>query len=799
MKCKAIFAVCLTMAAAAVSASAQTASAEPADSTIHETLYGIYVESSRAPRNAPFAISNVSARQLTEFSQGAQELPFLLSRTPGVLSWSDNGVGTGTSYLRIRGAGDSRINITLDGVPLNSPEDQCVFWANMNSYSSFLGGIEIQRGIGSSTNGDGAFGGTVALTTKEPSKVAGGQFDVAYGSYNTYKVGVSASSGLLADRWMLDLGYHHTGTDGFMAGTAGNSGSWMVGLTCLAGKNLLFHYYNIGNYEKTGQAWNGVDTGDLLDGTYGAHTGIYGYKDLWKAGLGTYNSLSQYWEQDADGKYVFTNYKNPFNGKDWRTTDNFVQDHNILSMSYKAGEYWNLNASLHYTYGSGYYDEFRYNNKLSKFGLASFTDKDGNKVKKSDFIRKKGVDQNAYGVVLNAQRKTDRLDLRFGVSAQNFNGWHYGYLSYIGNEELLSRLKSQSPAKFDNKEGDYMYYDSDATKTDFSVYAKASYEVAPGLSLFGDLQYRMVRYVTDGINDKFLENEDGTYTNQELKINQLYNFFNPKAGLDYTYGCNKAYFSVAWGHREPERNNFTDNGNYPAPKPESLLDYELGYSWNGQIVRLGVNGYFMDYRNQFVKTGAVSDIGEALTTNIAKSYRVGVELTADVRAASWLDIYADAALSRNRIKDFNEVVEDWDAASGYRTIHYSSSTLAFSPSAIIGGGFNAHYKGFKADWRTSYVSRQYIDNTECLKRSLPGYTTTDVNLSYTYVPSVKCIKDMTFGLRLGNIFNSHHACSAWVYSAIAESYGHPDWNRYTEIGYFPAAGITAMGTFTIRF
>ncbi len=790
MKSKALFAAAV-LAAFSVAANAQTNSQE--DSTIFETLYNSIVSATRAPQDAPFAISRIDSGELEDFSRSAQEIPFLLTHTPGVIAWSDNGLGTGTSYLRIRGAGDSRINITLDGVPLNSPEDQCVFWANMNSYTNFLGGIEIQRGVGSSTNGDGAFGGTVALTTKSPSRVPSAQVDISYGSYNTYKVGFNVSSGLLADKWMLDLGYHHTGTDGYMAGTAGNSGSWNVGLTYQPSKKLIFHYYNIGNYEKTGQAWNGVDTGDLLDGNYGVSTGIYGYKDMWEAGLGRYNSLSQYMVAEDDGTYSLVNYQ--VGGKDWTTTDNFFQDHNILSMAWQIDELWNLGAALHYTYGYGYYDEFRPSNKLSKFGLSSFTGSDGEEVSRTDFIRQKGLEQNTYGFVVNAKRQTERLDLRLGASLQNFVGWHFGYLTYAANEELWAQL--QQSEKYG--ENGYNYYDSDADKNDFSVYAKANWKVGAGFSVFGDLQYRFVHYQTSGINDKFIENEDGTYSNQVLDINKNYHFFNPKAGVQYTNGGHKAFASLALSNREPERNNFTDNGNYPAPEPETLLDYELGYNYAAKIFQLGVTLYYMDYFNQFVQTGQVSDIGEALTTNIDRSYRMGIELTGDVRATNWLDFNVDLALSRNKIKDFDEYAEDWDAADGYRVIHYDSSTLAFSPSVVAGGGFSLHHKGARLDWRTSYVSRQYLDNTECEDRSIPGYSTTDVNLSYTLTTRATWFRDMTFGVRFGNIFNSHHACSAWVYSAICESYGHSNDNRYTEIGYFPAAGFTAMGTFSIRF
>ena len=252
-------------------------------------------------------------------------------------------------------------------------------------------------------------------------------------------------------------------------------------------------------------------------------------------------------------------------------------------------------------------------------------------------------------------------------------------------------------------------------------------------------------------------------------------------------------------HREPERNNFTDNGSYPFPKPEQLLDYELGYNYDGSIFQAGANLYYMDYTDQFVQTGAVSDIGEALTTNIKDSYRMGIELQAGVNATKWLTIEANAALSQNKIKDFDEVVEDWDNwDTGTATIHYDNSTLAFSPSAILNGFVTFHHKGFEATWHSNYVSRMYLDNTENLDRSLPAYSTSNVSLGYTLKPK-KVVKEAIVKVNFNNIFNKRYAASGWVYSAICDSYGHPNDNRYYQIGFIPMAGFHVMGNLTLRF
>ncbi len=769
------------------------------DSTKVERLQEIVVNGVRAQKNAPFAITNIKKSELQEFSKTGKELPFLFAQTPGVIAWSENGLGTGTTYMRIRGAGDSRINVTLDGVPLNSPEDQCVFWANMNSYGSLLGSVQIQRGVGSSTNGDGAFGGTIVLSSATPSLRPGGEVSFSYGSYNTFNFGGKFSTGLLGNHWIIDGAYHQTNTDGFIHGTSGRSGSYYGGVTWMK-ENFQIRYKNIGNFERTGQAWNGITAGDndlsLMDGTYGEHTGIKTYKDMYNVGLGRYNTLYEYltyddqgnFAKDADGNYITARYKMK-DGSLWeKTTDNFWQNHNILSASWNINDYWLATASLHYTYGHGYYDEFRYNNKLSKFGMTA-TDDNGNNIKKSDFVRQKGLTQHTYGIVWNANYKKDNWDVIGGFSIQNFDGNHFGYVTYTANDFVRQKYLSN---------GDYKYYDSDAHKFDANFYLKAAYQISKQWEVFADMQYRHVGYRTDGYNDKYITDANGLPQKHMLDINKKYDFFNPKAGFSWHLDGHRVYGSMAMSHREPERNNFTDNGAYPAPEPERLLDYELGYTYTANKWHAGVNLYYMDYKDQFVQTGQLSDIGENLTTNIKDSYRMGIELQAGVAPLQWLSIEGNAALSKNRIKDFDEVVEDWDASSGTRTIHYDNSTLAFSPSAILNGFINFHWKNIQATWHTNFVSRQYLDNTENTDRSLPCYSVTNARVSYTLKPK-KVLRECVFGLNFNNIFSRRYAAGGWVYSAICESYGHTNDNRYYQVGFVPMAGFTMMGNVTLRF
>ena len=773
------------------------------DSTQVEQLQEVVVKGVRAQKNAPFATSNIKKKELGEFSTTGKELPMLFAQTPGVLAWSENGLGTGTTYMRIRGAGDSRINVTLDGVPLNSPEDQCVFWANMNSYGSLLGSVQIQRGVGTSTNGDGAFGGTVALSSATPLQTPCLEVSGSYGSYKTYNFGGKASTGLLWNHWILDGAYHETHTDGFIHGTSGRSGSYYGGLSFMS-DGIIVRYKNFGNFERTGQAWNGVTAGNgdysLMDGcyddgswTYQTKTGIKDYEDMWNVGLGKFNSLYEYLVTGDDGLFVkdaYGNYQTAryqmADGSYWdKTTDNFWQNHNILSTAWNINDHWSTTASLHYTYGYGYYEEFRQNNKLAKYGL-TFKDSEGNKVKKTDFVRKKGLEQHTYGLVWNTNYKDDAWDVIGGLSLQNYDGYHFGYLTYVKHAELSKSLLAN---------GDYRYYDSPAHKLDGNVFLKAAYHINDQWDVFADMQYRHVGFKTDGYNDKYYTDDNGDILKHYLDINEKYDFLNPKAGFSWNLGGHRVYGSLALSHREPERNNFTDNGHRDYPKAEQLMDYELGYTYNSGLWRVGVNAYYMDYKDQFVQTGEVSDIGENLTTNIKKSYRMGVELQAGVDPTTWLTIEGNAALSKNKIKDFDEKVQaDW---GDYTTIHYDNSTLAFSPSAILNGFVNLHYKGWQAVWHTNFVSRQYLDNTECKDRSLPAYSVSNASVSYTLKPK-KVMKEVVIGLNANNVFNRHYAASGWVYSAILSD-GHPNENRYYQIGFIPMSGFTMMGNVTVRF
>ena len=746
---------------------AQNALAEQKVDTVNvHQLNEVVVKAVRAQKNAPFAVANIQKSELKNFSTSGRELPYLFSRTPGILAWGENGLGTGTTYMSMRGAVSSRINVTLDGVALNSPEDQTVFWANMNSYASLLGSVQIQRGVGSSTNGDGAFGGSISLATSAPSAKPFAELTGSYGTYNTYNAGASFSTGLLFNHLIFDGAYHETATDGFIDGTRGRSGSYYGGLTWL-GENFQIRYKNIGNFEKTGQAWN------YISGPNGNES----YKEIYDMGLGRSNTLLGDYVKNENGGYTLQPYTFR-DGRKWdRTTDNFYQNHNILSATWQPSEHWTHNAAIHYTYGYGYYADFRHKKSLAeKFGINEF-DESGNEIK-TDAVRHKGLTQHTYGLVYNVNYKDEAWDVVGGLNLQQFRGNHWGYLTYIKDEALEQKYL---------KNGRYTYYDSDARKNDYSAFVKAAYTFLDNWNVFVDLQYRHVGYKTDGLNDKFVyDAATGKYSNQRLDVDDNFNFFNPKAGVSYTNGGHKAYASVSLANREPERNNYTDNGNYPYPKKEQVTDYEAGYQYTGSNWHAGANLYYMDYDNQIAQTGEKSDIGENLTTNIKKSYRMGLELTAGWSPLSWLNVEGNAAISQNKIKDFDEHVGDV-------VNHYSKSTLAYSPNAILNGFLDFHYQNFSATWHTNFVSEQYLDNSQSKERQLSCYSQTNVSMNYVLKLRNCGVKSVKFGVDLNNIFDRHYASYGYDYGWYEKG------KRVSYLAYVPAAGFNMMGNITVRF
>jgi iron complex outermembrane receptor protein len=573
--------------------------------------------------------------------------------------------------------------------------------------------------------------------------------NASYGSYNTYKYDIMGGSGLLNNHFVFDARYSQTYTDGYIDRTSGHLGTYAFSASYY-GKSFFIRYRNFGSYEHVGQAWNGITPDEMEK---------YGRK---------YNSLGKYVDEDGVSHYV-------------PTTDNYWQNHNHLTFVKYINDKWKTNVTLHYTHGSGYYNDLKDSAKFYKFGLDNFTNSLGQKVKKGALMRRKSLQNDFYGGIYNLYYTDERKSFVFGASANHFDGDHWGEVKWAYNYPHLN---------YNNH-----YYDSNAKKSDYSFFVKGDYRIISVLSVFCDLQYRGVDYKITGQNDKFYTDADWNNIQQTLNVDKHWDFFNPKAGINFENNGHRAYASIAQAHREPTRNNYTDNGQFdPAPKAESLTDLEVGYSLQKKIFNVGVNFYYMHYKDQLILNGNTSDIGEALTINVPKSYRMGVELSANLNPCKWFDWSANMTISKNKIKNFKESLmtydADWNELAPTVT-EYGNSDIAFSPRVIANNRFNFNVKDFTVAVLTNYVSRQYLDNTQTKSRSLKVYSTTDLKLGYSIHP--KFIKELGLGLDVYNLFNSKYenngGCGGDVFDGTKEYW---TW-------LFPQVGTTFMASVRMKF
>jgi len=711
-------------------------------------LDAVLIEANAVSSTVPMAIQTLEGRELRESDTG-RDLPWLLMMTPSVVTSSDNGLALGLTSFRIRGTDASRINLTFDGVALNSPEDQTVFWANMNAFAGSVEAIQVQRGVGTSTNGSGAFGATVTMLSQKPSFRRTTEVYLRGGSYGTWQYTAKGSTGLIARHWVAEGRYSQTLTNGYIDRTAGNLGSHFVALNYYD-DNLVVQLKNFGSFEHTGQAWNGVPSDSIAAGNY------------------TYNNLGEH--KDDDGVTV------------WKpTTDNYVQNNTQLSFVLTPTARLRLHGVLHYTFGQGYYDDYKANAKYYKFRLQSYEDAEGNTVKSGDLIRQKWLRNHNTGGLFDLCYKTDRLNLVGGVSYSRFIGTHWGVVPYARNYPRTI-------------EGNF--YFSDASKSDAAAFAKAEYSLSSHLLAYADMQYRYIDYRITGTNDKFFDD----HTQQPLDIHERFPFFNPKAGLSWRTKNHTVYASFARAHREPTRNNYTDAGSNDKPLPETLNDIEAGYQFHWEsgrtkAVHAGINAYLMDYDNQLIQTGQLSDIGEALTTNVADSYRNGIELTAGIKHGLF-SFSGNCTVSENKIINFTEYIDNWEGDPVRVT--YPQTDLAFSPALTAGGQLRVGNDKAWGSLATRYVGRQFLDNTSCVERSIDPYCVSDLQLGYAFRWQHYYDKSTDFELtfNVNNLFNARYATGGWIYTAVG--YGYTPDSRYREDGLFVQAPLTAFLSLAIK-
>ena len=687
-----------------------------------------------------------------------QNLPYLLTTTPGLQVTSDDGLGVGYTYFRVRGTDHTRINMTVNEVPLNDQESQTVFWVNMTDMSSSISQVDVQRGVGTSTSGS-AFGASLNMQTNMLDSVS--RLTVAFngGMYNTFRE-MAALHAAVSNRWMMNARFTKVNSDGFLYRTKSDLYSY-YGDIGWYGERTQVILRAFGGAEKTGMGWEGVD--------YKTAYGIDGADRR-------YNPAGEYMVTDSHGNDSVVYYPNQ--------TDNYAQQHAQLAINHRFTQRWSLTATFHYTHGAGYYEQYK-KKAYSYWGLPD--------PGKSYGMYQKYLDNHFAGFMISSKYISEAVDLQLGAAANNYLGKHWGQLEY------LAKPAAQALPIH------YEYYRNRANKIDANAYAKANWRVIHGsheqLAIYGDLQYRFVRYTLSGINDE---------TMTELPLSVDYHFFNPKAGLTYQNHGHLLSASFAIANRDPSRANYKENIIYDPttqtysgdmPKAERLYDYELGYQYSHPRFSVGANLYFMDYDNQLVLTGEYNDIGVMKTINVKDSYRMGIELTAGVKITNWFRWEGNFVLSRNKIQNYRQYIDVYDNQNDWNWVSLDSIegdvTIAFSPMITAMSLFTFDYAGFVGTIQTNVVSRQYLDNTMDKNAMLKAFTTTNVNLQYNFpmqkwfgkrrgVPELKIL------CQLNNIFNAKYASNGG-----ADASRFQDGSRCT--WYFAQAGINVHAGFVVQW
>lgn len=747
---------------------------EPVDTSKVIELQDVQVVSTRATRRTPMAYTNMDREQVQQLNKG-KDIPYLLSMSPSVTMSSDAGTGIGYTGLHIRGTDPTRINVTANGIPINDAESSNVFWSNMPDFASSAEDIQIQRGVGTSTNGAGAFGATVNMQTERIGMHPFVGIDITGGSYYTHKETVRFGTGLIDGHWGLQGRLSNISSKGYLDRASADMGSYFLQAGYF-GDNTVVKFVTFNGKEETYHAWNYASKYEQE---------LYGR---------TFNSCGLYYDEHGNMKYY----------EDQK--DFYHQQHYQLLWDQRVDSQWKISTGLHYTKGSGHYEQYKYDTKLSKFGLnaADFFNPDGGEIKRTDLINQKWMDNDFYGIVASANYDNrEGLTMNIGGGWNRYDGDHFGrYLwikNYMGN-----------PA---GKE----YYRNDARKIDGNIYGKVHWEFAKGLSAFADLQYRHVSLRMDGPTDEWDGSEQLTYN-----IHSHYDFFNPKAGLFYDINPNiKAYASVAVAHKEPTRNDYEENMNTDL-KAERLTDYELGVKYSSERLTAGANIYYMDYKNQFVLTGEINDIGEMVSANSGRSYRFGIELEAAYKPVDWFRWDANATFSRNRNKNWEAAGVEEGSWSSIGTVSLGETPIAFSPETIFNNIFTFMHKGFRASLRSQFIGEQYMSNTgfksfhvyeyddnynitgeKTVGMTLKSNFVTHLDLSYTTKALSRFgIKEATAGMTIYNIFSEKYDNNGWAYCEIGlDKNGSPyAWSDSVyEAGFAPQAPCHLMFNVSLNF
>lgn len=698
-------------------------------------LEPLEVKSLRASEKAPFAKTNITGKELAKNNLG-QDLPFLLNQTPSVVINSDAGNGIGYTGIRIRGSDGTRINTTINGIPYNDAESQGSYFVDLPDIASSVNSIQIQRGVGSSSNGAGAFGASLNISTNEFNENAYGEINNSYGSFNSWKNTVKAGSGLIDDHFTVDARLSSITSDGFIDRAATNMKSLYFSTAYISKKSTV-RFNLITGKEKTYQAWNGVPESLLATDR-------------------RYNSVGT----EKPGE--------PYNNE----TDNYQQDHYQLFFTHSFNDYLSFNTALFLSKGRGYYEQYKgvaaetqagstSGTSFENYGLPDFvlgTDTLTN----TDLVRQLWLDNKYYGQILSLQYKKNNDQLTFGGGWNRYEGKHYGNIIWA---------QTGIPK-------DYQWYDLNAVKTDVNVYTKWEHSLSRKLNVYADIQYRNVQYKMNGFEH-----------NPTVFVNRNFNFINPKAGITYSFNGLQTFFSYARGSKEPNRDDF-EAGIANQPKYETLHDFELGAEKRTARCSFGATAYYMLYKNQLILTGQINDVGAYTRVNVPNSYRMGIELQGKAIIANWINAGANLTFSKNKIKRSDEYLDDYDNG-GQIAISHKNTDISFSPSVISGITVNLiPVKNGEITLLGKYVSRQYLDNTQDVMRSLHPYFTQDVRFTYTI--KNKLFNELNVIAAVYNVFNKKYEPNGYTFSYIYSG------KKTTENYYFPIAGTNFMAGVNIR-
>ena len=702
--------------------------AQVQDTTDVNQLDDVLVSAVRATKKTPISFSNLTKKDIKSRNLG-QDIPILMNYLPSVVTTTDAGNGVGYTGIRVRGSDATRVNVTINGIPYNDSESHGTYWVNMPDFASSLESLQLQRGVGTSTNGAGAFGASLNMLTDSYSKESSGEISNSFGSFNTRKHTVKFSTGLLNDHFELAGRVSALQSDGYIDRAFSDLKSYFLQGTYV-GKSTLIKALAFGGKEQTYQAWNGLEDLDKLQNDR------------------TFNPSGMFTDEFGNTRF----YENE--------TDNYQQDHYQLHWNERMNEKWSTNLAFHYTKGKGYFENYKENAKFSEYGLTPILI-GGSTINRTDLIRQKWLDNDFYGTTFSANFKDEKLNVVLGGGYNKYEGDHYGRV-------IWARFASQS-------ELDDRYYEDSATKTDGNLFAKANYQIAEKLNLYGDLQIRNVHYQANSI-------EAGL-------VNDNFNFFNPKAGLNYDLNKSKAlYFSYGRANREPNRNDY-ENG---SPKPEQLDNYELGLRHVTSKLKFNANMYYMGYKDQLIVTGALNDVGAPIRENSGDSYRFGVELDATITILDNLFISPNATISTNKNKDF------FFKRDGVLT-SLGDTNIAFSPDFIAGNMVTfLPIKNLQIAFLSKFVGEQYMANIDSEGSKLRSYFVNDLNVSYEFIPK-GVFKSIYLSALINNIFDYKYISNGFFYTYDDDFSNPPAVATIEGAGYYPQAGINFLMGLTLKF